>query len=248
MAMKNQISQRELEIDGKRIPVTIVRERRHSIRFAVGKRAVTLRLPAILTEAEQAAQWERFTGWITGQLRQKPGLLDQFAIKTYRDKDIFWVGRRMYELRITEVDSASHSGRLKDGVMYLRLSNNASPANRQKAIEHLLSRLVAGDFQVVITQRVQALNERYFKVGIKGVKLKYNHSNWGSCSAKGNINLSTRLLFAPDEVIDYVIVHELAHRIELNHSPRFWKLVEAAMPEYKLREKWLSENGHLCRF
>lgn len=248
MAMKNQISQREIEIGGQCIPVTIVRERRHSIRFAVGKRAVTLRLPAILTEAEEAAQWERFTGWITRQLQQKPGLLAQFAIKIYRDEDIFWVGRRMYQLRLEETEGASHTGRLKDGILHLRLSSYASQADRQKAIEHLLSRLIAGDFQYDITRRVLALNEQHFKVSIKGVRLKYNHSNWGSCSAKGNINLSTRLLFAPDEVIDYVIVHELAHRIELNHSPRFWKLVETAMPEYKLREKWLSENGHLCRF
>ena len=73
--------------------------------------------------------------------------------------------------------------------------------------------------------------------------MKYNHSNWGSCSSKGNINLSTRLLFAPDDVIDYVIIHELAHRIEMNHSPRFWKLVSDAMPDYKEKEKWLKVHG-----
>lgn len=246
--MKSQISQRELEIEGQRIPVTIFRERRHSIRFAVGKRAVTLRLPAILTEEEQAAQWERFKGWIAQQLHRKPGLLEQFAVKTYRDGDIFWVGKRMYELRIVETDGATHSGRLKNGIIYLRLNTSVSQADRQKATEHLLSRVVAGDFQQAVTQRVLELNALHFKTNLQGVRLKYNHSNWGSCSAKGNINLSTRLLFAPDEVIDYVIIHELAHRLEMNHSPRFWKLVEAAMPDYKSRERWLNENGHLCRF
>ena len=59
---------------------------------------------------------------------------------------------------------------------------------------------------------------------IKGIFLKYNHSNWGSCSHNGNINLSTRLLFAPEAVQDYVIVHELAHLVEPNHSDRFWAL------------------------
>jgi predicted metal-dependent hydrolase len=80
------------------------------------------------------------------------------------------------------------------------------------------------------------------------VRLKYLHSRWGSCSSSSNINLSTRLLFAPEGVIDYVIIHELAHLQELNHSPRFWRLVAEAMPDYQLKEKWLKDNGHLCDF
>jgi len=90
---------------------------------------------------------------------------------------------------------------------------------------------------------VHELNERHFQQPIDQVRLKYNHSNWGSCSNKGNINLSTRLLFAPPEVIDYVIIHELAHRLEMNHSPRFWKLVADAMPNYREQERWLKEHG-----
>jgi predicted metal-dependent hydrolase len=78
--------------------------------------------------------------------------------------------------------------------------------------------------------------------------LKYNQTNWGSCSTRGNINLSTRLLFAPDDVIDYVIIHELAHLLEMNHSNRFWNIVKKAMPEYREKEVWLKKNGHLCDF
>ncbi|MDV7393186.1 M48 family metallopeptidase, partial [Arthrospira platensis SPKY1] len=77
---------------------------------------------------------------------------------------------------------------------------------------------------------------------------KYNSSNWGSCSSGRNINLSTRLLFAPPAVQDYVIIHELAHLVELNHSDRFWKLVSEIMPDYEEKEKWLKEYGHLCEF
>ncbi|MCB0682671.1 MAG: M48 family metallopeptidase, partial [Saprospiraceae bacterium] len=65
---------------------------------------------------------------------------------------------------------------------------------------------------------------------------------------KRNINLSTRLLFAPPKVIDYVIIHELAHLVEMNHSRRFWDLVAAAMPDYEEQEKWLKKFGHRCDF
>jgi predicted metal-dependent hydrolase len=111
-----------------------------------------------------------------------------------------------------------------------------------------LSRVVAQDFKPDMIRRVNELNNLYFKKPVNSLNFKYNQSNWGSCSNKGNLNLSTRLLFAPDDVVDYVIIHELAHLIELNHSPRFWKLVSDAMPDYKLKEKWLKENGHLCHF
>jgi len=63
-----------------------------------------------------------------------------------------------------------------------------------------------------------------------------------------NINLSTRLLFAPPPVIDYVIIHELTHLIEMNHSSKFWNIVKSIMPDYKQKEKWLKKNGKFCDF
>ncbi|MGB3529596.1 MAG: M48 family metallopeptidase, partial [Saprospiraceae bacterium] len=65
---------------------------------------------------------------------------------------------------------------------------------------------------------------------------------------QGTINLSARLLFAPPVVIDYVIIHELAHLLEHNHSDRYWAIVEQKMPDYQNHEKWLKQNSHLCEF
>ena len=108
--------------------------------------------------------------------------------------------------------------------------------------------MIGKHFHADISKRVHALNKDFFQKDIKSVNLKYNSSNWGSCSTKGNINLSTRLLFAPDEVIDYVIIHELTHLIEMNHSSKFWKIVKSIMPDYKQKEKWLKVNGGDCDF
>lgn len=81
------------------------------------------------------------------------------------------------------------------------------------------------------------------KMGVRYSKITVNKAKtrWGSCSAKGNINFTYRLLFAPEEVIDYVIVHELAHLKEMNHSQRFWDIVKDTMPDYKDRRGWLRE-------
>ena len=80
----------------------------------------------------------------------------------------------------------------------------------------------------------------YGKVTIRSQKTR-----WGSCSARGNLNFNCLLMLTPPEVQDYVLVHELAHRIEMNHSPRFWKIVENVLPDYKRRKQWLRKEGTL---
>ena len=118
-----------------------------------------------------------------------------------------------------------------------------------KTIKKLLSRVIAKDFYPHIVRRVNELNQQFYKIpNIKSVSLKYNTSNWGSCSSTGNINLSTRLFFAPEAVIDYVIIHELAHFFEQNHSNRFWAKVAEAMPDYEVYDNWLSDHGSECDF
>lgn len=75
------------------------------------------------------------------------------------------------------------------------------------------------------------------------ITIRDQKTRWGSCSSKGNLSFNWRLILAPPKVLDYVVVHELCHRREMNHSPRFWALVQSMMPDYKQHRKWLKENG-----
>ena len=75
------------------------------------------------------------------------------------------------------------------------------------------------------------------------ISIRNQKTRWGSCSSKGNLNFNCLLLLAPPEVLDYVVVHELCHRKQMNHSPRFWAEVGRVLPDYKIRVKWLKENG-----
>lgn len=84
--------------------------------------------------------------------------------------------------------------------------------------------------------------ESQIGVHANGLRIKDQKTRWGSCSSKGNINLNWRLILAPQEVMDYVIIHELCHLKEMNHSKAFWDLVEAHCPDYKKQKQWLKEN------
>ncbi len=75
------------------------------------------------------------------------------------------------------------------------------------------------------------------------ITIKMQKSRWGSCSSKKNLNFNCLLMRTPDEIIDYVVVHELCHLKEMNHSPAFWAEVEKMIPDYKERRKWLKDHG-----
>ncbi len=95
----------------------------------------------------------------------------------------------------------------------------------------------------IIPKRV----EHYAKImGVSYDKITIRNqvSRWGSCSAKGNLNFNCLLMLCPAEVMDYVVVHELCHLKEMNHSKKFWSLVESFCPEYEQHKKWLRENGN----
>ena len=96
--------------------------------------------------------------------------------------------------------------------------------------------------RIILTQRVELLADPY-GFQYTGLRITAARSRWGSCSATGSLNFTWRLVMAPLEVIDYVVVHELVHTVIHNHSKRFWKRVEKIMPDYAEHRKWLKKNG-----
>ncbi|NIA19931.1 MAG: DUF45 domain-containing protein, partial [Xanthomonadaceae bacterium] len=95
-----------------------------------------------------------------------------------------------------------------------------------------------------ILPRIQKYAEQ-LGVEYNKAKIVDNRYRWGSCTIKDNVNLNWRLVKAPMFVIDYVIVHELAHLRETNHTPRFWNIIRAQIPKMEKAKSWLSENGQI---
>lgn len=93
-----------------------------------------------------------------------------------------------------------------------------------------------------IPERVQYFAQK-INVSYGRITIRNQRTRWGSCSSKGNLNFNCLLMLTPREVQDYVIVHELCHRKEMNHSKQFWQEVENILPDYKEWRKWLKDKG-----
>ena len=92
----------------------------------------------------------------------------------------------------------------------------------------------------IFTKRVNFYSSLIEKK-VNRIAIKGQHTRWGSCSSKGNLNFNYRLMLAVPEVIDYVVVHEMCHLLHMNHSKEFWHSVEQILPDYKNRKQWLKE-------
>ena len=104
------------------------------------------------------------------------------------------------------------------------------------------SQIAEGDLVVHFRSRAEYWAP-FLGVSFNRVSVKDQRTLWGSCTRAGNLNFSWRLALAPDPVLDYLIVHELSHRAQMNHSRRFWEVVERVCPGHRTHRRWLRRNG-----
>ncbi len=214
---------------------TVIRSRRKTIAVEITKDGeVLVRAPLRLARREVFAFVDQNSGWITRKLDQVRARKGQREPRRFRDGESFpFLGEQ-------------HLLRFVAGGEYLQKQNG----------EFLLGIDLsdrAGDlFRVWYRARArEILEDRVahfaFRMGLacRTVRITDARERWGSCSAAGTLNFAWRLVMAPPPVIDYVIVHELTHIVEMNHSRRFWERLRCILPDYAERRKWLRENEHL---
>jgi predicted metal-dependent hydrolase len=239
-----------IHISGKEVPFKIFVEKRKSVRVSFGKTSINLRMPSSLSSGAKEEHYQRAVEWVKKKALKNPSVLLPYELEDYDQKKMLFIYGK--ELRLNIIYQKRKTGRgdynPATNSIHLILPDDIVGTDKNKMIKQLLSRVCTQLFLPEITKRVHEINDKCFHKNITSVNLKYNSSNWGSCSSAKNVNLSTRLLFAPKDVIDYVIIHELAHLYEMNHSKKFWDIVSQVMPNYKEKEKWLSKNGRLCDF
>jgi len=243
-----KLVQETLEVNDSEYALNIYYEGRRNTRASITQNSINIRIPSFLSAKDREKVLVELKEWVIKRLKESPEKFSKKSLKEYKMGDNLKVGNDEYLLNIEYEERKSSRVMILEDKIYLKISSELPKSEQQKHISNLISKAVASKKFSKIKEKVHLLNAKHFNREVRNVLLKHNQSNWGSCSKQGNINLSTRLLFAPEDVIDYVCIHELAHLIEMNHSKNFWELVKKAMPDYKEKQKWLKNHGEKCRF
>lgn len=180
------------------------------------------------------------------------------SIREFVEKNIEWIQRKQAQAR-SFVSPAPRQYSNGEKFLYLGSSYPLEIVPKQKP-----ALILDGSFKLAESSQHRAASEfeRWYRLRAKeilkervdffarqygfkytGLKINAARTRWGSCSAKGSLNFSWRLILAPMESVDYVVLHELVHTIIHNHSKRFWGKVENIMPDYKARKVWLKKHG-----
>lgn len=116
-----------------------------------------------------------------------------------------------------------------------------------RSINAALTRFLRQEIAQYITEHCHLFSQQ-MNIVFNKITFRNQSTRWGSCSSQGNLNFNEKLIHAPPAVINYVIIHELAHRKHMNHSPQFWRLVEQFDPNYRLHRGWLKRHGTHASF
>lgn len=170
--------------------------------------------------------------WITAKLDH----FDRLRKKKKSCRQATFMGRE-YSLVPVIRHGAVPAVKMLDGKILVTI-----PGDSPEILAGVLEKWYRAQAGKIFEERVRAINKeaghRVNRIFIRGQKTR-----WGSCSRLGNLSFNWRLIMAPAEVIDYIVIHELSHLKEMNHSAGFWRLVENLCPDYKKHRQWLRENG-----
>lgn len=213
----------------------LVRSKRKTLALIVETDGtLTVRAPQRMKDDDIRRFIEEKKDWI--KRKQAKAREDTLPLRRYVDGETFWYLGEKVPLRIVP---DCKPALVLDGSF--KLTRSAQP----KA-ESVFITWYRKQARKVLSERVEFFARQH---GMKAGKIRISsaRTRWGSCSSKKTLSFTWRLVMAPKEVIDYVVVHELCHLKEMNHSKAFWAQVEAILPDYKSRRKWLKNHGKLLK-
>lgn len=209
-------------VRSKRRTIALIVERDGSLTVRAPRRAAVVDIQSFILEKQE---------WII-RTRERFTSLVEVPKREYKDGDKFLFLGSTYGLTLVKPQRPA-----------LKFENGFTLGSTiQSSGERYFTQWYKEQAYKVIADRVRVFSDQYEFVP-KQVKISSARTRWGSCSPDGTLNFTWRLVMAPLDVIDYVVVHELAHLRVKDHSRRFWREVEKIMPEYKDRRKWLRVHG-----
>lgn len=228
------------EFDGA--PVRVRRTgRKKTISIAVQDGAVVILAPRHVPNREIQELIDRKAEWIRKTLRLH-GNRAKAVTKRFVDGEAFTYLGKEYRLRV--LPGIEPNPRLRGEMIEVHVPLGLPPARLSRSVRAAFLRWYKERAEAVTTARTTHY-AALMDVRPQRILLKDYKSMWGKCTATGAITYNWKLIMAPPPIVDYVVVHELAHLRYLDHSRKFWAQVEAILPDYRESRDWLKLNGHL---
>ena len=233
-----------LKLGSMIIPYSIRRSRRAKyVRISVGVDGVQVVAPAFMENQEIIPLVDNKREWIFQKFESYRQRITQISLEReyISGEKLLFLGKN-YSLTVQEHEGRYCSVQLADNQFLVSINKDIPQEKRREAIRRTLEQWYLGSAKKLFSERLEQYTDK-ISVKVNMVWLKNQKTRWGSCSQKGNLNFNWKLVMAPTHIVDYVVVHELCHLRQMNHSKEFWKLVGTHIPDYKECRKWLKGNG-----
>jgi len=233
----------EINFGQKTIPYTV----RHSQRAQTAKLRITAEkgLEVVLPFRLPADAIEEFLQsnekWILKHI-DRPEYTPPPPRRFVTGETLLFLGNE-FRLEVATVTDEEEAVEWEPGHVLVTVSDLLPPAERPTRVRRLLESWYRHQALDCFVERTRDISKQ-LGLQVHWVRVRDQKTRWGSCSSRGNINYNWRLIMAPPQVIDYVVVHELCHLKIPNHSAAFWRMVGASVPWYPDCVRWLRENGH----
>lgn len=229
----------ELNYESTNIAFDVIFRKRKTIQIAIDPPdKITVTAPNIMTKEQVLKFVESKGSWIIKKLKYLETLDYSNINKEFVDGELFLYLGKEYSLQII-VDPKIMFAEVKliDDKLILKVRNNNS-----QEIRCILELWYKNKADEVIRSRVRYY-QKYFDKEPSRIKIKEQKRRWGSCTFKDELLFNWRCIMADLDALDYVVVHEMCHMVQKNHSKDYWKVVASVMPGYKAQKKYLKENG-----
>lgn len=229
--------------NGEEIRYRVKKSKRRTIGIKISpEEGVVLSVPLKCSEAAINYVLNKKAAWIISKIKLVHSRSELLKDREYRSGERLKILGEYYNLNIWEGNYNRCSAIFDNKGFNVFISEKVQGEKRKTIIKEALTKLYKEIAKRILRERTEDFAEI---LGVKPnrITIKEQKSIWGSCSSKNNINYNWKIIMAPIAILDYIVVHELCHLREHNHSKNFWNLLESIMPDYKLRKTWLKDNG-----
>ena len=224
------------------ICVRVERARLRNAHAGMRGGAIVIRLPLWMKEREAGSTAESLYRRIKRAIEKDPGRFLAGRNLEFRDGNVTSVAGRQLSIMVMK-GARRYMARLSGDSVLVYAPDNYD----ERIVSRLAAKAVARAALPYLEERIARINSKHFNSVLGSVRVRDNSVVWGSCSPNNDLSINLKLLYAPENVLDYVITHELAHTKVRSHSKRFWDSVAVAMPGYKEARRWLRESSHLIK-